>query len=151
MSHAPELLELVGTLMRVMLISERTPGDYQHAIPYNALDFNTIGAIRRSPGLRATRLADELGIAPTTASSVIARLVKKGLIERQRDKTDGRAAALFLTRQGQSLADTLHAQDIRNMEFFLSALTPDEQADLLRLLGKVTARVRALEGGERVE
>jgi len=145
MSRAPELLELVGTLMRVMLVSERTPQDFQHAIPYNALDFNTIGALRVNPGLSASALTEFLGVAPTTTSSVIARLVKRGLVLRNRDPNDGRAASLILSSDGMALAETLHRQDIKNMEFFLSALNDDEQIVLLQLLGKVTKQVAAID------
>jgi len=145
MSRAPELLELVGNLMRVMLVSERTPKDYQHAIPYNALDFNLIGALRDTPGLRSTQLSDMFGIAPTTTSSVIARLLKKGLIERKRSKEDGRASQLFLSKQGMVLAKTLYKQDIKNMELFLSALDSAEQQTLLNLLGKITNLVNSMD------
>lgn len=131
--------------MRVMLVSERTPKDHQHAIPYNALDFNTIGALREAPGLRATELTELLGVGPTTTSSVIARLAKRGLIKRKRSKTDGRAASLVLSDDGSALAETLHQQDIKNMEFFLSALSDEEQATLLDLLGKVTALVNQID------
>ncbi len=147
MSRAPELLERVGALMRAMLVSERMPKAYQHAVRYNALDFNTIGALRRSPGISATDLTNILGVAPTTTSSVIARLVKRGLVERRRNPQDGRAAALFLSPQGLLLAETIHKQDIKNMELFLSALNAEEQDALLGLLGKVTATVAAVESG----
>lgn len=131
--------------MRVMLVSERTPKDHQHAIPYNALDFNTIGALRASPGMRAADLTEHLGVAPTTTSSVIARLTKRGLVERKRSIEDGRAASLVLSEAGSALAEILHRQDIKNMEFFLSALNDDEQDTLLDLLGKVTAKVGQIE------
>jgi len=144
-TRAAELLELVGTLMRVMLVSERTPKDHQHAIPYNALDFNTIGALRDMPGMRATELTDFLGVAPTTTSSVIARLVKLGLVERKRSAQDGRAASLNLSEKGAQLAKILYDQDIKNMEFFLSALDKNEQVVLLELLGKITHKVSQID------
>ncbi len=131
--------------MRVMLVSERTPKDFQHAIPYNALDFNTIGLLRVAPGLRASELSHHLGVAPTTASSVIARLAKRGLIERRKDARDGRAASLVLSEAGSALAQTLHQQDLKNMTLFLGALDETEQVELLRLLGKVTDLVTTLE------
>ena len=145
MSRAPELLEMVGTLMRVMLVSERTPPDFQHAIPYNPLDFNTIGFLRMNPGSRASQVSDHLGVKPTTTSSVIARLVKRGVIERRKDAKDGRAASLVLTQEGQKLAETLFQQDLKNMALFLSALNEKEQVQLLKLLSKVTQRVQSLD------
>ncbi|MDX8347285.1 MarR family transcriptional regulator [Cognatiyoonia sp. IB215446] len=145
MSRADELRKIVRTLMRVMLISERTPPEHQHAERYNPHDFHTLGLLRAEPGLRATALANRLHVAPTTASSLIARLVKRGLVSRDRDPDDGRAVALSLTEQGRAVADTIHNQDLSNMELFLSAMSAEEGDQLIYLLGKVGARVEALE------
>jgi len=145
MSRADQLRQIVRTLMRVMLISERTPPEHQHAERYNPHDFHTLGVLRAEPGLRATALANRLHVAPTTASSLIARQVKRGLVSRDRDPDDGRAVALSLTEQGRAVADTIHNQDLSNMELFLSAMSQDEGDQLIYLLGKVAARVHALE------
>lgn len=146
MSRPDELRQIVRTLMRVMLISERTPTAFQHKTRYNPLDFHTLGILRAEPDLRATALAERLRVAPTTASSLIARLVKKGLIKREKSQEDGRAVALTLTADGQKLADAIHQQDLANMTFFLSALEEEaEQVQLIALLRKVTKKVAALE------
>ena len=58
MGKEQELLAAVRVLMRVMLISERTPQDFQHAVHFNALDFHLLNALRDTPGLRASALAD---------------------------------------------------------------------------------------------
>lgn len=147
MDRRETLADMIGTLMRVMLVSERTPADYQHAVRYNPLDFHTLGALRVSPGMRASDLATYLGVAPTTTSSVIARLIKRGLIEKTKSKEDGRAVALDLTEDGRALALTIRAQDIHNMELFLSSLEAEEQAEIIRLLGKVVTRVAELDAG----
>lgn len=145
MSKADHLRQLVGTLMRVMLISERTPRAYQHATRYNPHDFQTLGLLRENPGVRASTLTDYLGVVPTTTSSVIARLVQKGLVKKAKHPDDGRAVSLTLTDAGQALAETIYQQDLSNMTLFLSAMDEDEQDQLITLLGKVTERVTALE------
>lgn len=145
MSKEEQLADIVGELMRIMLISERTPPENQHVTKYNPLDFHTIGALRVQPGIRATALSDRLGVAPTTTSSVIARLVKSGLIRRTQSREDKRAAALFLTEDGAAMADAIRSQDLKNMALFLSALAPDEQDEILRLLGKVISLVQQLD------
>ncbi|MEO0389968.1 MAG: MarR family transcriptional regulator [Pseudomonadota bacterium] len=140
------LLEHVKVLMRVMLVSERTGPEHQHAVRYNALDFHALHVLRVGQTLRASHLVDDLGVAPTTASSAIARLVRQGLIERRQNAEDRRAYDLSLTKKGLDLANTIYAQDIANMTTFLSALTEDEQTQLLDAFAKISARVAALEG-----
>ncbi len=131
--------------MQVMLISERTPVEHQHVVRFNAHDFHTLGFLLENPGARASALADQLHVAATTASSLIARMVRQGLVARTRDPADGRAVQLSLTDRGRVLAETIRSQDLRNMELFLSALTADDQDQLLALMDKVVARVAALQ------
>ncbi|MEM6371944.1 MAG: MarR family transcriptional regulator [Pseudomonadota bacterium] len=145
MSKERRLLEYVHVLMRVMLVSERTSRDHQHVIKFNALDFHMLGLLREAPSLRASAIADMLGVAPTTASSVIARLVKRGYIVRTQNAEDRRAYDLRLTEQGREIAQTIHRQDLQNMGVFLSALSPEDQDRFLTLMDQVVARVAALE------
>ncbi|SFS22001.1 MarR family winged helix-turn-helix transcriptional regulator [Yoonia litorea] len=147
MSKPDQLLKIVGTLMRVMLVSERTPRAQQHVTRYNPHDFQTLGFLRENPGARATTLTDYLGVVPTTTSSVIARLVQRGLVAKAKHPEDGRAVSLSLTKAGQDLAETIYQQDLSNMRLFLSAIDESEQSQLIALLQRVSDRVTALENG----
>lgn len=128
-----ELLENVRQLMRVMLVSERTPPEHQHVIKYNALDFHLLGMLRERGNVRASDVAAEMGIAPTTASSVISRLKSRGLIVRTQSTQDRRAYDLALSDEGLRIAMTIHEQDLQNMGLFLSALEGDQQDVLIDL------------------
>ena len=145
MTRNAELLENVRQLMRVMLVSERTQPEHQHVMRFNALDFHLLGLLRESGTLRSSEAADQLGVAPTTTSSVIARLKSRGLIAREQSKMDKRAYDISLTGEGAGIAAAIHQQDLKNMGLFLSALEEDEQESLISLLSKVVARVRQLE------
>ncbi|QUJ75305.1 MarR family transcriptional regulator [Sulfitobacter albidus] len=147
MSREQDLLEIVQLLMRVMLVSERTAPAHQHVVKFNMLDFQLLGALREAPSLRATALAERLGIAPTTMSSVIARLRGRGLLAREKSKDDRRAFDISLTTDGRRVADAIAQQDIANMRLFLSALPEADQDRLLHLLGQVAQRVQSLEEG----
>ncbi|WP_299623586.1 MarR family transcriptional regulator [uncultured Tateyamaria sp.] len=146
MTKEKHLLEYVHVLMRVMLVSERTAPEHQHVIKFNPLDFHTLGLLREAPGTRASAVADALGVVPTTASSVIARLVKRGYVARTQSAQDRRAYDLTLTEDGMRVAQTIHQQDLRNMGLFLSALSEVDQDKLIEILGQVVSRVADLEG-----
>lgn len=145
MTREEKLLDQIKTLMRIMLISERTPPEHRHVIKFNPLDFHTLGLVRRLPGVKASAVSVELGIAPTTASSVIARLKSQGLLERRRCVFDRRAYELHLSSEGQRVASMIHDQDMQNMALFLSALTDSEQSRMLTLLDKVVDKVIEIE------
>jgi DNA-binding MarR family transcriptional regulator len=85
---------------------------------------------------RVGELARALGVTQPTASDAVAALVRKGLVVRERDASDGRAARLALTAAGSELA-------ARGMEWpdvllaAVDALADEDQAALLRGLSAV--------------
>ena len=85
------------------------------------------------------RLTKRLGIQPGSASEVLAKLEKGGLITRKESLTDRRTTDIMLTKQGEVLAKEAAAQrKIRHEEMF-SCLTEEEKSTLLTLLEKVNA------------
>ncbi len=56
-----------------------------------------------NPGLKVSQLAAALTIHPSTCSNMLDKLEAKGLLVRDRSKTDQRAVHLFLTRAGEEL------------------------------------------------
>lgn len=85
------------------------------------------------------RLTKRLGIQPGSASEVLAKLEKGGLIMRKESMTDRRTTDITLTEKGEILAKEAAAQrKIRHEEMF-SCLTEEEKSTLLTLLEKVNA------------
>jgi MarR family transcriptional regulator, organic hydroperoxide resistance regulator len=56
-----------------------------------------------NPGLKVSELARALTIHPSTCSNMLDQLEDKGLLRRDRSKTDQRAVHLSLTEQGNKL------------------------------------------------
>ncbi len=56
-----------------------------------------------NPGLKVSELAKALTIHPSTCSNMLDQLEDKGLLRRDRSKTDQRAVHLFLTDEGTKL------------------------------------------------
>ncbi|MBU0946188.1 MAG: MarR family transcriptional regulator [Proteobacteria bacterium] len=56
-----------------------------------------------NPGLKVSELAKALTIHPSTCSNMLDQLEGKGLLRRDRSKTDQRAVHLFLTDEGTKL------------------------------------------------
>lgn len=141
MSQAEDLLAHVAALLREFHVNERAFPSAEGRIPYSPHVFAALGFIALNPACRASDLAGFLGLRPTTASSLIGRLVDRGLVEKGRHPEDGRAVALSLTDPGEDLHAAIRRQDMRNMELMLSALAPEERGDFVRMMGRVAARV----------
>jgi DNA-binding MarR family transcriptional regulator len=65
----------------------------------------TLIALRFQPGLTVSALREHLGATVPTFARIIGDLGQRGLIERQKSETDGRARVLFLTTEGKRLTD----------------------------------------------
>jgi DNA-binding MarR family transcriptional regulator len=57
--------------------------------------------LRAKPGLRVSELSEVLSIHPSTASNMLDKLERKGLVRRRRGKTDHRVVRLYLTETGE--------------------------------------------------
>ncbi len=66
-------------------------------------DFAVVSSLAIWSEATPTELASLLGMPPTTMSSVLGRLEKRGLVERLRDPDDGRRYVLRLTEEGTRL------------------------------------------------
>jgi DNA-binding MarR family transcriptional regulator len=103
----------------------------------NALDQSTLVFVAENPGCALTDVARFLNVAMTTMSSATDRLVKKGLIERERPEENRRSVALVATAAGQGIVDR-HFQVFRDLcRLMLSRLDERERAELIRIAGKI--------------
>lgn len=85
--------------------------------------------------LRLKALAEQLRIAPRSATEVVDQLEGKGLVERIPDPHDRRAVLVRMTATGQELrSDVQRARREQANEFF-ARLDSGERTELSRLLG----------------
>lgn len=93
---------------------------------------------QREGGLRMSRLADELQWERSRLSHQIARMVKRGLVERHEVAEDGRGSCVVITRRGRKVIEEAapgHVKAVRDV--FLDHLDNDDRAALAHILAKV--------------
>lgn len=74
---------------------------------------------------------------PATTQGVIARLIRRRLVERARDPGDGRRSMLRLTQRGRDLVERLIPLGVRVTAQTLNPLTERERKLFLRLLARL--------------
>jgi DNA-binding MarR family transcriptional regulator len=90
-------------------------------------------------------LASGCGVALSTMTGMVDRLVKKGVMERRHSETDRRVVLITLTGRGKLVyAERLDA-DMRLVLTMLQALQPDEQQALVSLVHKIVHSLSAAE------
>jgi len=136
--HAEDLLEGIGTLLRLFTVNEKRFPPAEGRIKYNGADFNALGFIEAKPGCKSKELADYLGRSPTTTQSTIDRLIKRGFVARGPHKTSKRAVGLTLTEEGKAVRAAIRRQDLSNMRTILSAVPENERAKLVAQIKQIS-------------
>jgi DNA-binding MarR family transcriptional regulator len=136
-STADAMAASIRTLLRTFTIDERRFPAAEGQLRYNGPDFQTLHFVNSRAGCKSAEVAAFLGVAPTTAQSVIDRLIKRGLISRTRHTSNNRAVALSLTEQGIAVCAAINAQDRANCEAMLTALPAKTQALFVEQLGRI--------------
>lgn len=99
--------------------------------------FATLNLIKLHPGAPQVALANQLGVDRATMMTVIDRLETRGLLTRERSKTDRRRQEVILTPAGEALVEDARTLILEHEAQFTSRFTPDEldlMFDFLRRL-----------------
>ncbi len=113
---------------------------YAKEDPLSSLSFNEFDYLRViqdfPEGIRITDLADEMKVTKPSASNMVARLQKKGLVQRVACHEDGRAKRVILTAQvikDLSLEQVVYKSIATSMS---QKLSKEETSQLALLLEK---------------
>ena len=96
-------------------------------------------------------IGNHLGVTNAAASQMIDRLVQQGLLERSEDPLDRRGKQIWVTAKGRQLIEAGIEARTNWMEDLTTALTPEEQALIIRALVLLTQAARHLDGHAQFE
>ncbi len=102
--------------------------------------FDALVQIGISEGMTQQQLADSLLVTKGNVCQLLGRMEQLGLLVREQD---GRANRLRLSSRGRALFDEIVPAQEMVITRQLAALEPDEQRQLVRLLGKLDRGVSA--------
>jgi DNA-binding MarR family transcriptional regulator len=139
MDDAQRMADVLRLLLRTFTIDESRFPPAEGQMRYSGADFQTLHFVGGNPGCAGLELASFLGVAPTTAQSIIDRLVKRGYIEKLRSAEDRRAVALSLTESGEALRAAIARQDRANCQQMLASLPATERGAFVAQLEQIAA------------
>lgn len=121
-------------LARIFLKIDRASAEHLRAWGLTVAQFDVLARVGSAEGITQQELADKLLVTKGNICQLLDRLERHGLMRRRQE---GRTNRLFLTNAGQRLyQQTLPAQEAFIAAQF-SALSTEEQAQLLALLRKL--------------
>lgn len=100
----------------------------------SAAQFDVLAQVGAAEGKTQAELAASLLVTKGNITQLLDRMEAAGLIVR---RPDGRCNRLYLTRAGRALYERVVPAHEAQIARRLSALTPDEQVQILRLLRKL--------------
>jgi DNA-binding MarR family transcriptional regulator len=93
-------------------------------------------------GLNQTELVDRTGIDRSTMADLVARLTRRGLVQRRRTKEDARAYAIKLSPQGAKALREAQPGAAAADQKLLASLPPAKRQEFLDTLNLIVAAIR---------
>src|SRR3712207_1888463 len=126
--------DLGDLLMRVARTQRRRWRDALAPWDLSPHQARALGAVCRRDGVRLSDLAEELHIAPRSATEVADGLQERGLVERSPDPGDRRAVLLRPTEEGRRVRGEIDAARTADSAELYARLSAADRATLARLL-----------------
>lgn len=135
------------TLARLHDVLAREMED-ETAMPFERYSILLTLARAEDGALRPSDLAEVLPITRSGVTRLIDRLERDGIVERRSCATDGRGNFVALTPPGEKVFRQAGRVHLRGIDEHLgSKLTPDEMAELRRIMTKLAAGIDAADSG----
>lgn len=126
----------IDGLVRRFKIAEESSSP-KSAIRLNPIDMQALLFVGENPAATATALGQHLGVVPTTTSALVDRLVRQGLLFRERVESNRRVIHLSLSKKGEDVARGIVDVQNAHCRTMLEALNPDERAHLVQAITKI--------------
>ena len=106
-----------------------------------ARQYAVITTVAQHEGLSQTDLVRLTGIDRSTLADVVQRLLKRGVIQRERTTQDGRTYAVSLSSEGRGLLESIKPHARRADRLVLSCLGDEDSKVAIQILGRLLRKV----------
>ena len=99
---------LLYLIKQVELAVRQALDEVVAAADLTALQYTALTVLERHPGTTSAELARNSFVRAQTMAEMVTFLVTRGLVTRERDRSNRRQYLLYLSKEGQKLLDSLH-------------------------------------------
>lgn len=136
--HVDELVVKVETLLRrVAFIIKKRGREILSDFSMTTPQFHALLVVRDVPGITMGELCERLFLACSTATDLVDRLERNGILERKRDFQDRRVVRLAITSQGLDVIDSVIKARRRYVSSIFEKLTLEEKQQLANSLERL--------------
>lgn len=126
-------------------VSQTIAGAYARRFGLGVTEWRVIAVLGRYPGLSANGVAARTAMDKVAVSRTVARLLERGLLQRDTHDDDRRRSVLELSRDGYGIYDEVVPVALEYERRLLAPLDADERTELDRLLRKLNEGVAQLD------
>lgn len=122
-----------------------------HEGAFSLVHLNVLVLIASSGAVTMSRLADELDVSVASATGIVDRMEKKGVVERRRNDADRRVVEVHVTEQGNKMFRTMQSEREARLTRLLDTISDDDLAALakgMRAFREARDRLLREHGGE---
>ncbi len=112
---------------------------------------NLLLLIYQNDGASQRDLAEQLDVRPSSMTEMLTKLEQNKLLVRKQDDKDQRIMRIYLTDEGKTTAEKIGGSKDASAKSFFSALTEEEQEQLLILIEKLCASLEDAEDSHEAE
>lgn len=131
-SKASVLSDVFAQLIRFSLSEQIVEALSSAQVTY--AQFEALRYVQAHPYTSVGKLATGLRVSYPGATNVVARLARKGLLNKRGMRSDRRVVHLIATKAGQSLVDQVREERGKRITEIMSAMTDEERGHFLTAL-----------------
>ncbi len=106
--------------------------------------------ISQNNGASQGDLAERMDVRPSSMTEMLMKMEQAGFITRKQDDKDQRIMRIFLTEDGEKIADESKAAVENFITKIFSCLTPEEQDNMLNLIKRVSLNIETLDSSDEM-
>ena len=117
-----------------------------HRGALSLIQLNVVAVLEAEGPLPMSRLADELDVSVASATGIVDRMERRGMVQRRHATDDRRVVDVHLTEQGTGIFRNLEAHRREHLARLLGELTEEELAGFLKGIRAIRAARKRLVG-----
>lgn len=122
-----KIIDIIHSFRSVQRVFYQVAREEADELESTVIQIMVLSALWKTPHIGLGELADQLQVGNSTMSGIIERLVKQGLVTRERDKNDRRSLTMTLTEQGKKKKAETHEAFMTRFSTFLDISDEDYQ------------------------
>lgn len=101
-------------------------------------------ALAHRDGISQSDLAEMLHVSRPSVTTMLQRMESAGMIERRDDESDSRITRVYLTDEGQALAERMHAGFVDMLNVSMGSMPDGDKREFTRILSAVNEHVESV-------